>query len=87
MKTATLNLIAHHIDNGDGSTSVRLFNNREELKKRLEESGLGHSLDDIESGDDPYEYGTLTKHSIELKIDPDTGLAKLSRPITLTSDS
>lgn len=86
MKTVTLNLIAHHIDNHDGSTSVRLFNNREELKKYLEKSVLGYRLDDIESGYDPYEYGTLTKHSIKLEIDPDTGLAKLSQPITLTSD-
>lgn len=86
MKTVTLNLIAHHIDNRDGSTSVCLFNNREELKKHLEESVLGYSLDHIESRYDPHEYGTLTKHSIELEIDTDTGLAKLSQSTTLTSD-
>ena len=86
MKTTTLNLIAHHTDNGDGSTSVHLFNNREELEKDLEENGNDFNVKDIESGDDPYEYGTLTEHSIELEIDPDTGLAKLSQSITLTSD-
>lgn len=86
MKTATLNLIAHHTDNGDGSTSTRLFNNREELKNSLEKNGNDFSIEDIESGDDPYEYGTLTEHSVELEIDPDTSLAKLSQSITLTSD-
>lgn len=85
MKTATLNLIAHHTDNRDGSTSVHLYNSREELKKDLEESGNNFNIENIESGYDPYEYGTLTKHSIELEIDPDTGLAKLLQSITLTS--
>jgi hypothetical protein len=86
MKTATLNLIAHHTDNGAGSTSVHLFNNREELEKYLEENGNDFTVEDIESGDDPYEYGTLTKRSIKLEIDPNTDLAKLSRPVMLTSD-
>ena len=35
MKTATLNLIAHHTDNRDGSTSVLLYNSREELFEGL----------------------------------------------------
>lgn len=86
MKTATLNLIAYHTDNRDGSTSVHLFNNREELERDLEENGSDFDIKDIESGYDPYEYGTLTEHSIELEIDPDTGLVKLSQPVTLTSD-
>jgi hypothetical protein len=86
MKIATLNLIAHHTDNGDGSTSVHLFNDREELKKDLEENGNYFSVEDIERGDDPYGYGTLSEYSIDLEIDPNTGLAKLPQPITLTSD-
>lgn len=86
MKIATLNLIAHHTDNGDGSTSVRLFNNREELKKGLEERGNYFNIEDIERGDNPYWCGELTEYSIELEIDPNTGLAKLSQPITLASN-
>lgn len=86
MKTATLNLIVHHVGNMDGSTEVHLFNNREELQRELEENGYDFTVEDIENSDNPYDYGTLTEHSIELEIDPDTGLAKLSQSITLTSD-
>lgn len=87
MKTATLNLIAHHTDNGDGSTSVHFFNNREELEKDLEEHGSNFGVEEIESGDDPYEYGTLSEHSFDIEIDPETGLAKLAQSVTLSSDS
>lgn len=86
MKTATLNLIAHHVDNGDGSTSTRLFNDREELEKHLDENDNSFNVEDIENGEDPYAFGTLTEYSIELEIDPDTGLAKLLHSVTLTSD-
>lgn len=81
MPNITLSLVAHHRDNGDGSSTVALFNNITELKLDLEEGG-DTTFEDIESGDDPYEHGTLSYP--EITIDTDTGL--LVDPVYLSSD-
>ena len=85
-KLFTLALIAHHTDNGDGSSSVHLYNNKDELVAELEETAFGSTLEEIESGDDPYEHGTLSEPSIELELDEDTGVIRLTRSISLSSD-
>lgn len=81
MALLTLSLVAHHRDNGDGSSTVALFNDISELKLDLEESG-DTTIEDIESGDDPYEHGTLSYP--EITIDTDTG--RLIDPVYLSSD-
>lgn len=80
-----LNVVAHHQDNGDGSTSVAFYNTREELDARLEDDGYGFTVSDIESGDDPYETGTLTAAKIKLTLG-DNGHLKLDGPFYVTSD-
>lgn len=84
--TLTLNVVVHHTDNGDGSTSAHLFNNREELKADLENGGYSTTLEDIESGDDPYVHGTLTDEVIELEFDPTTNNVRLAQSVSFTSD-
>ncbi len=86
LKLLTLVAIAHFTDNGDGSSSVTLYNNRDELAADLEESGSAYSVEEIESGDDPYETGTLSEVEVDLEYDETTGKTRLSRSFTLSSD-
>lgn len=82
MALLTLSLVAHCRDNGDGSSTTALYNDISELKTDLEENG-DTTIEDIESGDDPYEHGTLSYP--EFTIDTDTG--RLVDPVFICSDS
>lgn len=86
LKLLTLDAVAHFTDNGDGSSSVTLYNNRDELAADLEESDADYSLEDIEHGDDPYETGTLSDVKIDLEYDEITGRTRLANHFTLSSD-
>lgn len=86
LKLLTLAAVAHFTDNGDGSSSVTLYNNRDELAADLEESNADYSLEDIEQGDDPYETGTISDVEIDLEYDETTGKTRLSRHFTISSD-
>lgn len=85
MKTKILSVVAYHTDNGDGTTSVQLFNNREELKHELEELDNGTTIEDVESGEDTYTHGSISEKTIELLLDDD-GNVSLARGVFFTSD-
>jgi hypothetical protein len=68
----TLSAVVHIQDNGDGSISARFYNTREELAKEL--AHRGKSIEEVESEDDPYENGTISKVNIE--VDAHTGTFK-----------
>ena len=82
----TLAVLAYCVDSQDGSMRVTLYNSREDLAKELKEEEADFTVDDIESGDDPYEYGTLSEVTIDLELDPGTGNFKLARPRTFSTD-
>lgn len=86
LKLLTIAAVAHFTDNGDGSSSVTLYNNRDELAADLEESSADYSLEDIESGNDPYGTGTLSDVEIDLEYDEDTGRTRLANNFILSSD-
>lgn len=86
IKLLTLIAIGHFTDNGDGSSTVTLYNDRDELQTELEETGSPYSLEDIEQGDDPYETGTISDVVIDLEYDETTGKTRLARSISLGSD-
>lgn len=86
IKLLSLVAIGHFVDNGDGSSTVTLYNDRDELQTDLEESGSAYSVEDIEEGDDPYETGTISEVVIDLEYDETTGKTRLARSISLASD-
>lgn len=86
IKLLTLAAVAHFIDNGDDSASVTLYNNRDELAAELEESDADYSLEDIESGDDPYRTGAISDVEIDLEYDPATGRTRLASSFTFFLD-
>lgn len=86
LKLLTLAVVAHFTDNGDGSSSATFYNTRDELAADLEASGADYSLEDIESGHDSYQTGTLSDVEIDLEYDEATGKARLANSFTLSSD-
>jgi hypothetical protein len=66
MTTRFLNLVAYVLDCQDGSHSITIYNNREELAQQLQDDGADITVEEIESCDDPYENGTLSDITAEL---------------------
>lgn len=90
MKTVELKLVSWHRDNGDGSNSVVFYNSEEQLDEELKAEaaeGLGETtLEQIKSGDDPYEYGTLSTAFVVLQVDETTGGISLGQSFCVSSD-
>lgn len=76
-----VNLIAHHTDNGDGSSTVTLYNSREELAADLAEHESETTIELIDSDEDHYEHGSLSTAVLELDAD-----FKLTKPVRISSD-
>lgn len=86
-KTLTLKVLVHHVDCGDGSTSAHFYNDVAEFKADLAAGGWDPDtrFDEIESGEDPYENGSLSECNIEVQYDVDTGTAKIKH-FSINSD-
>ena len=79
MALKILTCIAHHTNNGNGTTSVRLYNNRDELSFDLQDAGVATTVQKIEDGDAPHEHGWLTEETIEINVSELTGEVNLVR--------
>jgi len=90
MKDITLNLVAWHRDNGDGSNSVCFYNSEEQLDAELKEELAfdedATTLEQIKSGDDPYMHGSLSTDTIHLQLNEETGEVSLAKSFTVSSD-
>ncbi len=89
----SLAVLAHHQDNGDGSTSTILYNDRAHFLAVQAEDDDGFDEETpeeifakIESEDDPHRYGTFSNETIELELNTETNTVRLLKPIAMSSD-
>lgn len=82
----TINAVARFTDNGDGSTSITLYNNRDELALDLLANGGSVTVEEIESGDDPYRNGTISDITLDIEYDDSAQSSRLSRPVFFSTD-
>lgn len=75
--------IARVQDNGDGSSTAYIFNNKEELLKDFRDytSEDECSDEDLFNEDNPYENGYIDSRVI-IEVDTETG--KLTKPISVS---
>lgn len=86
----TLHVVTHVQDNGDGSTTTSLYNDRSELDAELAERYVEDgepplTCAEIENEEDPYENGYLVEAELPLEVDLTTGIVRLISPVSISA--
>lgn len=83
MTIITIKAVARIQDNGDGSTTATIYNDKEAMLKDFRKYTAEDKVSDAQffGEDDPYENGYLNM-SVTLEIDTETG--KLVRPFSVS---